>query len=247
MDSVASASKRVSQPSGVLMPKWHYLSFRYRDTCESCRRTVEPGEMGWHDSTTSNILCVGCGKAKPEDAKGTPTTPRSPVGGSSTLRWSRSGNARRKRKGAAGEYLIDARLHRDLKNGEVILNDRRIPNDGGNIDHVVVAHSGVWIIDTKSWEGRIEYKGASGIFDANERLFIGGEDRTYLADDIYAQVIPIAGLLDDRAVPINPAIVFANGNWRSTVRLVSNRPYEHNRVLIAWPAALISGLRNQDH
>jgi hypothetical protein len=73
-----------------------------------------------------------------------------------------------------------------------------------------------------------------------EHLFVGGKDCTYLVDDIYAQVIPIASLLNDRAVPIHPAIVFVNGDWKSTWRLMRNKPYTHQHVVITWPSALIS-------
>ncbi len=135
------------------------------------------------------------------------------------------------------------RLHRDLVNGEVILNDRRVPGGSGNIDHVVVASSGVWVIDTKYWNGKVEYKGVSGFFDANERLFFNGEDCTYLADEIYAQVIPIAELLNDRSIPIRPALVFIDAGWKSTLRLATNKPYRHNHVLITWPKALISEIK----
>ena len=41
---------------------------------------------------------------------------------------------------------MDRHLHRELQNGEIILNDCQIPNGRGNIDHIVVASSGVWVI-----------------------------------------------------------------------------------------------------
>jgi hypothetical protein len=149
-------------------------------------------------------------------------------------------------RGAAGEYLMDLRLHPDLTKGEMILNDRRIPDGDGNIDHVVVAPSGLWIIDSKSWTGRIEYKGVKGMFDPIEHLFVGERDCTYLVDDIYAQVIPVATLVNDRAVPIHSAIVFIDGDWKSTWRVLRNKPYTHKQVIIAWPSGLISKLMSPD-
>jgi hypothetical protein len=137
---------------------------------------------------------------------------------------------------------MDQRLHRDLTSGEIILNDRRAPVGGGNIDHVIIASSGVWVIDTKYWEGKVDYKGASA-FGASYRLFVNGKDFTYLTDEIYAQVIPVAELLNDRSIPILPAIVFVNTDWKSTVRLATNKPYRHNHVVIAWPKALIAEIK----
>ena len=226
-----------------LEPNWHYKSLRYGGTCKLCRGTVAPRAMGWHDPVESKILCLRCGLDLANQSDAVPESTKAPIGGSSTLRWASKGNRRNRRKGAAGEYLIDVRLHRDLTDGEIILNDRRVPVGSGNIDHIVVATSGIWIIDTKFWDGKIEYKGRSGFFDANERLFFNGEDCTYLADEIYAQVIPIAELLNDRSVPINPAIVFADADWNSTFRIVANKPYRHNHVVIAWPKALIAEIK----
>ena len=234
----------MSNAPDFLQPNWHYKPLRYGGTCHSCGQAVAPREMGWHDPAIKKILCARCGQALADklDAA-TSDVSKAPIGGASTLRWASSGNRRNRRKGAAGEYLMDLRLHQDLVHGEVILNDRRVPVGSGNIDHVVVAPSGVWIIDTKYWEGRVEYKGVSGFFDANQRLFFNGEDCTYLADEIYAQVIPIAELLNDRSIPIIPALVFIGAEWKSTLRLATNKPYRHNRVVIAWPKALIAEIQ----
>ena len=156
------------------------------------------------------------------------------------LRRAGRGTAKKRQEGAAAEL----RLHEELKGGEVILDDRRVPDGTSNIGHVVVAHSGVWIIDTKDQEGTIEYRNASGRFDADERLYVDGEDCSHLAYDIYAEVIPVAKLLADRSIPIHPAIVFVNAKWKlSLLRRIINRPYTHNRVTIAWPAALLSAIK----
>jgi hypothetical protein len=241
---VSAVRNSMSNTPTFLKPNWYYKLLPYGGICHSCGRQVAPREVGWHDPVISKILCAECGQdlSKQRDA-GPLNASNAPVGGASTLRWASSGNSRNRRKGAAGEYLIDQRLHRDLVHSEVILNDRQVPGGSGNIDHVVVAPSGVWVIDTKHWKGRVEYKGASGFFDPNERLFFNGEDCTHLADDIYAQVIPIAELLNDRSIPIRPALVFIDAGWKSTLRLATNKPYRHNHVLIAWPKALTSEIQ----
>ena len=53
-----------------------------------------------------------------------------------------------------------------------------VPGGNANIDHVVVASSGVWIIDSKMWEGKIVYKSKTLSTSANMRLTVGGQDRT---------------------------------------------------------------------
>jgi Nuclease-related domain len=231
----------VADSSNIQSPKSTFKRLRFGGKCIACGAQVAPGESGWHDPVAKRISCVSCG---PNEMTRNATTPVAtlPVGGTSALRWSDHGNRLNRRKGAAAEYLIDTCLLRDLRAGEVILSDRRVPGGKGNIDHVVIARSGVWIIDSKHLKGRIEYRGIGGFFDANERLLIGGKDCTYLTDDMYSQVIPIANLLGDRSIPIRPALVFVNGDWESAMRILMKKPYVHNGVTIAWPKTLISSI-----
>ena len=96
--------------------------------------------------------------------------------------------------------------------GTFILTDRRVPGTDANIDNVVVAPSGVWIIDSnrRRMRGKIEYK-ASTLTGIDMHLFVGGEDRTSEVEKIYRLVIPVAQIVDDRSVPIHPALVFVGG------------------------------------
>jgi hypothetical protein len=142
-------------------------------------------------------------------------------------------------KGAAGEYLMDMSLHNHLNEGAVILTDRLLPGTKSNIDHIVVAPSGVWIIDTKTWRGKIEYKSTSR-FGMEKRLFVGGKDRTTEVEGIFNYVIPVAQVIGDRSVRIRPALVFMDGDWSdaATARLLAGKPYRHLTVLISWPKAI---------
>jgi len=145
-------------------------------------------------------------------------------------------------KGAAGEYLMAKSLHERLGDRAVILNDRAIPGSRANIDHVVVAPSGVWIVDSKLWKGLIQVKTVGGMTSATQRLFVDGRDESSRTEKIYSQVIPIANLLGDPGIPIHPALVFVDGNWGAgvTLRVLQNRPYEMLGVMVAWPKALIA-------
>jgi hypothetical protein len=162
-----------------------------------------------------------------------------PVGGSAALREARVRRDPKWTKGAAGEYLMDRSLHNHIKEGAVILTDRVLPGTKSNIDHIVIAQSGVWIIDTKTWRGKIEYKSTS-VFGTEKRLYVGGRDRTPDVEAIFNLVIPVAQVIGDKTVPIRPALVFIDGEWSdaSTPRIVTSRPYQHLTVLISWPKAL---------
>jgi hypothetical protein len=57
--------------------------------------------------------------------------------------------------GGEGERLTAAALESLLNDGFVVFHDRRIPMSVGNIDHIVVGLTGVWVIETKNYRGRI--------------------------------------------------------------------------------------------
>ncbi|MGH9125868.1 MAG: nuclease-related domain-containing protein [Acidimicrobiales bacterium] len=60
-------------------------------------------------------------------------------------------------RGAAGE-VATARLLARLPRRYVVLHDRRLPGRRGNIDHVVLGRTGVWVVDSKVRRGAIEIR-----------------------------------------------------------------------------------------
>jgi hypothetical protein len=138
-------------------------------------------------------------------------------------------------------------LHKGLDGKAVIFNDRAVPLSRANIDHVVVASSGVWIIDSKHWKGPIQVKNVGGILNSSQKLFVDGRDESARTEKIYGQVIPIANLLNDPGIPIRPALVFIDGNWGAgaTLRVLRRRPYEMLGVMISWPQAVIARIAEE--
>src|SRR5438477_561951 len=60
------------------------------------------------------------------------------------------------RRGAAGERAVGERLDERLADGHsVVLHDRRMPGGRGNIDHLVVAPTGVYVVDAKDVQGKV--------------------------------------------------------------------------------------------
>lgn len=72
------------------------------------------------------------------------------------------------RKGAVGEALI-AGILEELSDDYVVIND--LSTQFGNLDHVVVGPTGVFVIDTKNWKGTVEP-------DNNEELLLNGSPTT---------------------------------------------------------------------
>ncbi len=59
-------------------------------------------------------------------------------------------------KGSEGERALAASLVKYLGDHAIVLNDRRVPRTRGNIDHLVIASSGVWVIDAKNYSGLVQ-------------------------------------------------------------------------------------------
>lgn len=66
------------------------------------------------------------------------------------------------KRGAAGERATGRALRRLEQAGWVVLHDRAIPGLKANIDHLVVGPTGVFVIDSKRWRGRV-WTDANGV------------------------------------------------------------------------------------
>lgn len=149
-------------------------------------------------------------------------------------------------RGAAGEEAVGARLDRLAARGSVVvLHDRAMPRSRANIDHLVVARSGVYVVDTKRWSGRFEIRGArrgtgqrgtgqrgtgqrgTARLGAGGRLVVAGRDRTAAVDSVHNQAGVVTGVLADAglgpgAVAVQPFLVFAGNGpawWVSPRRV----------------------------
>jgi hypothetical protein len=68
------------------------------------------------------------------------------------------------------------------------LHNRRMPRGRGDIDHIAVTPSGVFVIDTKDWGGTVRV--ASPLL-GTPQLLVGGRDRTKLVDGLDRQVAAV--------------------------------------------------------
>ena len=245
---VRERSSAVTAPGATPMgPRSQVKPLRYGGPCIQCGQKIPPHDRGWHDPDIKKVMCLSCWPVDGPAAGPVAAAPGAagaakrsgPVGGTSAAAVARRRGDPRWRKGAVGEYLMSLRLRRDLGDQAVVLNDRRLPEGRANIDHLVISSSGVWVIDSKHMQGLIEYRNVGGALSDDRRLLVGGQDRTWMTDQIYEYVIPVANLVADPAIPVLPAIVFVEGNWGSPTRILTKRPYRHQGVWILWPGALI--------
>lgn len=111
--------------------------------------------------------------------------------------------------GAAGEQAIARSLERrTAKRGVIVLHDRRMPRGRGNIDHLAIAPTGVYVIDAKSISGKVRV--TRPLFGA-AKLIVQGSDRSRLVDGLDRQVAAIRHALLHRGradVPVHGVFCF---------------------------------------
>lgn len=207
---------------------------KYDGVCSRCGIALRAGEFAVYDRPTRTIHCVSC-----------PTAPDPPeVDAGVAGRSARQEHERRaaKRQAAVKErwgnriggvvlaltdepqstraWAVGARGEEKLAealDGFSVLHDRRVPGTKGNIDHIVVAPAGVFVVDAKHYEGRIEIRNHGWFLRPDERLYVGRRDCSALADNMGWQVAAVEKALQAAGVeslpPITPVLCFIDGDW----------------------------------
>ena len=115
--------------------------------------------------------------------------------------------------GAAGEEKL-ARALEGIE-GLQVLHDRRVPGTKGNVDHILIAPAGVFVVDAKQYHGRIDPEPRL-VPPAGHRLYVGGRDRSALADGLdgrsrrsFRHCVPRVSI----HLPTTPVLCFIDGDW----------------------------------
>ena len=103
-----------------------------------------------------------------------------------------------------------------------------------DIDHLVVAPSGVWIVDTKHYQGRVERRDVGGWHHPDHRLYVAGRHRTRLVTGMTNQIAAVADALGAAAgVAVCPVLCFTCGDWSLLAK-----PFDVGGVVVTWPKEL---------
>jgi hypothetical protein len=151
---------------------------------------------------------------------------------SSTLVWARSDEGGRRLAG---------RLNDELADHAIVFHDRRVPRTRGTIDHLVVATSGVWVVNARSYVGRVEAPDLGGWLADHLHIYVGGHDRTRIVDGLTWQAKGVHALLasiEVHEVPVHAVLCFTNTDWG----LFAGRS-RVNGATITWPNRLIQRIR----
>lgn len=236
------------------------LRLRYRAVCRTCGADLEAGTQAEWDRVAKSARCMPCAAAEPtaplESVAG-----RSARGEAERRRARQAARLQAERearpilgrlrqgffperdlgrqweKGAIGEETLAASLNPLVESGEIeALHDRRIPGSRANIDHLVIAAGGVWIIDAKRYKGRIRQDVKGGWLNARRVITVDGRDRTKLVDGLTKQheaVVEALTAADLTEIPVHDALCFVDGDWG-----LRRRPFTIGEVLVTWPKAL---------
>ena len=224
-----------SRPTPVEFKK---LRLRYAGTCVICGAPLPQGARAVYHAESKTVRCIVC----PDRVDAVEAAPLNvgTAGGSAQREHDRRAAKREERvkerfgrrfgglllavvdepqstrawaKGARGEQRLAESLTR-LPN-VVALHDRRVPGTRGNIDHLVIAPAGLFVVDAKHYDGRLRIRDKGGLFRTDYRLYVGGRDCSHLADSMAWQVKAVETLLASIEVtmPITPVLCFIDVDW----------------------------------
>lgn len=114
-------------------------------------------------------------------------------------------------RGAKGEAIVGRIL--DGVDGIRVLHDRAMPGRSANIDHIVIAPSGVYVIDAKHYTEHPRFEAPPGEPDRRRRLWVGHEDRTALVDAARWQAAVISAILGEPGIPVRGVLCFVGADW----------------------------------
>jgi hypothetical protein len=213
------------------------ITLRKDDHCVVCAHPVSAQSQAWWDDATRSITCPTCaatladvahtvanGPGSPRPAHGVPVAPL-PAEPRSTSSWATARGTR-----------LASKLRHDLAGRAVVLDDRWVPPTKTRIDHLVIAASGVWIVDMTQQTGKVVHREVGSYLRTETRLFVDGRDRTALVAGLDEQVGAVRAALSAAGmgtVPVRAALCFTTSEWGLLAR-----PFTINGVLVTWASKL---------
>jgi len=147
-------------------------------------------------------------------------------------------------KGSAGESRLAAWIAKEVGDYVITLLDRLIPGTRGNIDHLFVAPTGVWVVDAKAYKGKVIRKQVGPFWRGDNEVIVGRHNRTDLAKGVEHQLdAVIAAVRSDPSltkVDIFGALCFLDSDWG-----LMDSPFNVGKVWVTYPGALRKALRKK--
>lgn len=146
-------------------------------------------------------------------------------------------------KGADGEQHVGRILDRLASEDKIrVLHDRRVPGSRANIDHIAIAPTGVWVIDSKNYTGRVEQRTTGSIFKPGpNKLYVNRWDRSAAIAGVLKQIVVVAAstgpLIDTHALEVTGMLCFTQADFA-----LFARPFTIDGVAVHWPRSMIKAI-----
>jgi hypothetical protein len=212
------------------------LRLRYPAVCATCGIALSKGSEAFWDRATRQATCLACAPVPGEPLAGTAGASAAAEG--DRRRDNRVEKVRRQYgdhaaavademagremdatwgKGSAGESKLAAYVTKELGDAVIPLHDRLIPGTRGNIDHIFIASTGIWVVDAKSYKGKLEKRETGSLFRRTNQVYVGGRNQSKLANGVSKQVTAvIAALKTDPSLAgteVHAALCFLDSEW----------------------------------
>lgn len=185
------------------------MSLRRAGACVQCRTPLPVGARAYWDAVAKTVTCLICHEGPGEVERGTAgasaareharrrakreervRTAHPHIGGLVLSLRDAPQHEKAWRRGADGERSVGAAL--EQRTTAIVMHDRRMPGGRGNIDHIAIAPSGVYVVDAKDLDGRVA---VSRSLFGRERLLVDGRNRTELVEGVERQVAAVSSAL----------------------------------------------------
>lgn len=139
-------------------------------------------------------------------------------------------------RGTLAERRLGTRLDNELAACAVVLHERE-PAGCGAIDHLVVAATGIWVIDAVHDHGSVERRRSGVAGEEGVHLTIDGTDRGDLVAAALDRVAAVRAAIEPIGfdwVDLHPVLCFTNAD-----KGLLARPFEIDGVWVTWAKALV--------
>jgi hypothetical protein len=236
------------------------LRLRYPATCASCGISLSKGTEAAWDPDAKTVTCLACLPDGEVDS-GVPGASAAAEGARRAQRKvdevrSKYGDhatevaremadrdaAANWGKGSDAESWVAGYMAREVGDQVIALHDRLIPGTRGNIDHIFVSQTGVWVVDAKAYKGKVVRREIGPIWRRDNELHIRGRNRTSLAKGVARQVdATIAALRSDQSLhgtDVHAVLCLGESEWN-----LLDFPFQLGNVWVMYPGALKKRLR----
>jgi hypothetical protein len=243
------------------------IRMRYPGECLVCARELERGSHAWWNEERRFVTCVECsGIADNPDftppdlmhrtgfanenfkrdqlsrLHDSDNSIRNAYADLGRLIWDVS-HARTSPKvwgaDAVGKRIVGQMLDGLVDHGMIVLHDVRLPSERNKVDHIVVAPSGIHVIDSRHFPGeRVELRKQRRFVAHSSSLYVGDRDFTHLIEGMGHQVRRIYAFTNDlpaaNNTTVTPILCFVDATWRRPKRRLALGSVE-----ILWPKVLM--------